>query len=156
MARSPVPNITAAELRVLKALWRLKSANVRQVRDALEEEGGEPLAYTTVMTLLNQLATKEVLGVDRDRQPFVYTPRLRREQVLGDRVRQFLASVFDGQAGELVLHLVEEAGLTADDLKRIEARIEKRERGSAAGPPATGEPPQPDSSRRSSQKEGSR
>lgn len=123
-----MPNITAAELRVLKALWRLESGTVRDVKEGLESEGGEPPAYTTVMTLMSQLAQKGVLAVDRLRQPFVYTPRLRREQVLSERLRDFLSTVFDGQAGELVLRLVEQADLSEEDLRRIEARIEKHQR----------------------------
>ncbi len=126
MTKSRIPNITAAELRVLKALWKLGSAPVREVRSELEAAGEEP-AYTTVMTLMNQLAEKGVLDVDRDRQPYVYTPRLRREQVLRDRLRDFLSTVFDGQVGELVLGLVEEDELTAEELRRIEAKIEARE-----------------------------
>jgi len=124
-----LPHVTAAELRILKVLWRLGSGTVRDVKDALEKEDGETSAYTTVMTLMNQLAAKRGLNVDRDRQPFVYTPALPRDLVLGDRLKQFLATVFDGQAGELVLRLVEEASLSQDDLKRIEARIEAREKG---------------------------
>jgi predicted transcriptional regulator len=124
--------VTAAELKILKVLWRLGSATVREVKDELEKEDGEASAYTTVMTLMNQLAAKGGLEVDRDRQPFVYTPALPRDQVLGDRLKQFLATVFDGQAGELVLRLVEEASLSPDDLKRIEARIEAREKGGSA------------------------
>jgi BlaI family transcriptional regulator, penicillinase repressor len=123
------PNITAAELRLLKILWQIGSGTVRDVMDKLDGDG-EPPAYTTIMTLLNQLATKGVLAVDRDRQPFVYTPVAEREQVLGERLRQFLSTVFDGQAGELVLRLVEEAELSPADLKRIEAKIEARERDS--------------------------
>lgn len=135
MAKS-LPHITAAELRILKVLWRIGAGTVRDVKEELEKEEGEPSAYTTVMTLMNQLATKGGLEVDRDRQPFVYKAALRRERVLSDRLKQFLSTVFDGQAGELVLRLVEEADLSADDLKRIEARIEERERDSAkdAGP----------------------
>lgn len=128
MSRAKLPSITAAELRILKVLWRLGPATVREVKERLEEQGGEPPAYTTVMTLMNQLASKDVLKVDRARQPFVYEARLRREQVLSDRLKQFLATVFDGQAGELVLRLVEEAELSPDDLRRIEAKIEERER----------------------------
>lgn len=124
-----LPHVTAAELRILKVLWRLGSGTVRDVKDELEKEGGEASAYTTVMTLMNQLASKGGLEVDRDRQPFVYKPALPRDQVLGDRLKQFLATVFDGQAGELVLRLVEEASLSQADLKRIEARIEAREKG---------------------------
>lgn len=128
MARKRLPNVTAAELRVLKVLWRLKSATVRAVKDELEAEGGDPPAYTTVMTLMNQLASKDVLDVDQQRQPFVYTPRVRREQVLNERLRDFVRTVFDGQAGELVLRLVEEANLSPDDLKRIEAKIETHQK----------------------------
>lgn len=123
-----VPHITAAELRILKVLWRIDSGTVRTVKDELEREGGEPLAYTTVMTLMNQLATKGGLNVDKERQPFVYAAAVKRDQVLRDRIQQFLSNVFDGQASELVLQLVEEAELSKDDLKRIEAKIAARER----------------------------
>lgn len=133
MGRKPLPHITAAELRVLKVLWRTGPATVRQVKDELESDG-DPPAYTTVMTVMNQLAGKGVLDVDKERQPFVYTPALRREQVLRDRLQQFLSTVFDGQAGELVLRLVEEAELSPDDLRRIEAKIEAREKLDAQRP----------------------
>jgi len=121
------PNVTAAELRILKVLWEIGPATVRTVKDQLSAESDDQPAYTTVMTLMNQLAQKGVLSVDRTRQPFVYQPAVRREQVLNQRLRQFLHTVFDGQAGELVLRLVEEADLSPEDLKRIEAGIEARE-----------------------------
>ena len=124
---SNLPHVTAAELRILKVLWKLGSGAVRDVLTQLEQDGGDTPAYTTVMTLMNQLASKGALEVDKSRQPFIYAPAVQREQVLGDRLRQFLSQVFDGQAGELVLHLVEEANLSPDDLRRIEAQIEQRE-----------------------------
>lgn len=121
------PHITAAELRIMKVIWKHGAATVRQCLDALPPGGGDPPAYTTVMTLMKQLAEKGALNVDRERQPFIYTPAIRREQVLGQRVTQFLQTVFDGQAEDLVLHLAEEADLSAEDLRRIEAKIRKRE-----------------------------
>ncbi|HEY3243766.1 MAG TPA: BlaI/MecI/CopY family transcriptional regulator [Phycisphaerae bacterium] len=125
-----LPHITEAELRIMKVLWQIGSGTVRDVKDRLAAEGGEPPAYTTVMTLLNSLAVKGALSVDRDRQPFVYRPALRREQVLRQRLKQFVQTVFDGQAGELVLRLVEDSDLSPDELRRIEAKIEAREQDS--------------------------
>lgn len=125
--RDPIPHITAAELRVMKVLWKLGSGTVRQVLDALPADGDERPAYTTVMTLMKQLAEKEALAVERTRQPFVYVPMVRREQVLGSRVTQFLQTVFDGRAEDLVLHLAEQAELSPEDLRRIEAKIRQRE-----------------------------
>ena len=136
-----LPHITAAELRILKILWRVGSGTVRSVKDALEHEDGEALAYTTVMTLMNQLAAKGGLDVDRERQPFVYAPAVKREHVLRDRIQQFLTSVFDGQAGELVLRLVGEAELWPEELRRIEARIEARGREAGPSAPPRGEEP---------------
>lgn len=121
-----IPHITAAELRILKALWGLGSGTVRDVKDALAKSG-DSSAYTTLMTLMNQLAQKGALDVDRDRQPFVYRPVIRRDQVLGQRLRQFVEQVFDGQAGELVMRLVEQEELSADDLRRIERMIDERD-----------------------------
>ncbi len=121
-------HITAAELEILKVLWRLRSATVREALEAIAETTDSPPAYTTVMTMMKQLAEKGALRVDRDRQPYVYTPSVRREQVVGQRVRQLLQNVFDGQAGDLVLHLVEQADLSPDDLRRIEDKIRQRER----------------------------
>ena len=121
-------HITAAELRIMKVLWELGSGTVRQCLDALPDDGGNPPAYTTVMTMMKQLAEKDALIVDRARQPFVYTPAVRREQVLAQRLTQFLQTVFDGRTEDLVLHLVEETDLSSEDLRRIEAKIEERER----------------------------
>lgn len=100
---------------------------MRQVLDALPAEGGERPAYTTIMTIMKQLAEKGGLHVDRTRQPFVYAPAVRRDQVLGSRLTQFLQTVFDGQAEDLVLHLVEQTDLSPEDLRRIEERIRQRE-----------------------------
>src|ERR1041384_1669509 len=48
MARSP--DLTSAELRVMKALWEVGTGTVAEVRTALGRRGPE-LAYTTGMTL---------------------------------------------------------------------------------------------------------
>ena len=124
----PTPHITAAELRVMKVVWKLGSGTVRQVLNALPSDGAEPPAYTTVMTMMKQLAEKGALVVDRARQPFVYSPAVRRDQVLASRVTHFLQTVFDGQAEDLVLHLAEQAELSPEDLQRIESKIRARAR----------------------------
>ena len=123
-----MPHITAAELRIMKVIWQLGSATVRQTLGALPKDEGSPPAYTTVMTMMKQLADKGALNVDCERQPFVYTPAVRRDQVLRQRASQFVKTVFDGHAEDLVLHLIEQANLSAADIRRIDAKIRKREK----------------------------
>ena len=122
------PHITAAELKIMKVVWQLGSCTVRQTLEALPKEEGSAPAYTTVMTMMKQLAEKGALNVDSQRQPFLYTPAVRRDRVLRQRVTQFLQTVFDGHAEDLVLHLIEETDLSPADIRRIEAKIKKREK----------------------------
>jgi BlaI family transcriptional regulator, penicillinase repressor len=117
------PEMTPAELRVMKALWALaRGASVADVRGELGKRG-QDLAYTTVMTLLGRLAAKNAVIVDKTREPFVYKAAFRRESVLRERLREFVRDVFDGQADSLVLNLVEDESLTRDELREIERKI---------------------------------
>ena len=121
------PEMTPAELRVMKALWAVGDATVAEVRAELLRRG-QDLAYTTVMTLLGRLATKNAVLVDKSREPFVYRPAHRRENVLRDRLREFVREVFDGQADSLVLNLVEDETLSRAELRAIERRIADAEK----------------------------
>jgi predicted transcriptional regulator len=114
--------MTPAELRVMKALWELGKGSVGDVRGLLQQRGND-LAYTTVMTLLGRLAAKDALIVDKTREPFLYRPAFRRENVLRERLREFVRDVFDGQADSLVMRLVEDESLTREELREIERRI---------------------------------
>jgi len=125
MARCP--DMTPAELRVMKALWHLGKGSVAEVRAELHERGNE-LAYTTVMTLLGRLAAKNAVLVDKAREPFLYKPAFRRESVLRERLREFVRDVFDGQADSLVLRLVEDESLTRAELREIERKIAEAEK----------------------------
>ena len=128
MARSaPSPDLTTAELRVMKALWEVERGTVAEVRSELARRGQE-LAYTTVMTLLGRLAGKGAALVDKDREPFIYKPAHRRESVLRDRLREFVKEVFDGNADSLVLNLVEDESLSRAELRAIERKIADAER----------------------------
>jgi predicted transcriptional regulator len=127
MARASSPDLTHAELRVLKALWQVERGSVADVRAELGKRG-QALAYTTVMTLLGRLAGKGAVLVDKDREPFVYSPAQRKESVLRDRLREFVREVFDGEADSLVLNLVEDESLSRAELRAIERKIADAER----------------------------
>ena len=122
------PHITAAELRILKVLWKEGPLPVRRVKDALTEQGGDPPAYTTVMTMMKQLAQKGALTVNRDQATYVYAPAVGRSLILRQRLMEVLHTVFDGKVEDLVMQLAEGADLSAEDLRRIEAKIAERER----------------------------
>jgi BlaI family penicillinase repressor len=141
------PELTPAEFNLMKVLWRLRRANVAETRAALGAKGDE-LAYTTVMTLLGRLAAKGAVVVDREREPYVYRPAFRRESVLRERLKGFLAEVFDGEASSMVLHLVDSEKLSLDELRAIEKQVGVDERDEAAGPAIAPAPAKPRKVRR--------
>ena len=127
MGKAP-PDLTAAEFDIMKVLWRLERGTVADVRSEHALLFASDLAYTTVMTLLGRLAAKGAVKVDRSRQPFVYRPAFRRDSVVRERLKQFIDSVFDGEAESLVLHLVEDESLGRDELRRIQRRLDDEPR----------------------------
>mgnify|MGYP001822712116 CR=1 FL=1 len=115
--------MTIAEFAVMKALWQVQRGTVADVRAKHAEMTGAELAYTTVMTLLTRMVAKGAVSVDKRKQPFHYKPAFRRESVLRSRLKGFLDTVFDGRADALILHLVEDESLSADELARIRAKL---------------------------------
>lgn len=126
---------TKAEFQLLQALWRLRQGTVAEVRSVCRELTGAEPAYTTVMTLLGRLEAKQLVKVDKTRQPFVYRPRQSQQAAVKSRLRQFLDTVFEGRAADLVLQLVEDEALTPEDLRRLEAKLAAREAAGKGGRP---------------------
>ena len=76
--RKPGPTLTPQELAIMKVVWTLGSATVRDVYESLLER--RRVAYTTVMTMMNILESKGYLkripGEDR---AYVYEPAKPRK-----------------------------------------------------------------------------
>ncbi len=111
----------------MKEVWRLESATVRQVYEALLER--RRIAYTTVMTMLNILEHKGFLKKRQEERAYVYSPAQPQKQVVGSMVREFVNRVFNGSAEPLLLHLVEDQHLTEKDLEEIRKSIRASRKG---------------------------
>jgi len=96
------------ELECLDVLWRVGESNVRTVQEALA--GRRPLAYTTVMTMLERLARKQLVTRRKTGRHFVYSPEVDRDTVRHRALRQLLDSLFDGSRTALVGFLNAGAG----------------------------------------------
>ncbi len=119
----PTTTLTPQELRIMKVVWRLKRATVRDVHEALREE--RDVAYTTVMTMLRILEGKGYLRKSLQERAHVYTPVKPREQVLGVLVRDFLERVFDGVPQGLLLHLAKHNRLTPTQRRKVMQLLEE-------------------------------
>jgi BlaI family penicillinase repressor len=121
--RSPKPTLTEQELEIMKVVWQLETATVRQVYETMLEH--RKIAYTTVMTMMNILEQKAYLKKRQDDRAYVYRPSQPQKQVIRSMVREFVNRVFNGSAEPLLVHLVEDQHLDANDLEEIRKSIRK-------------------------------
>jgi BlaI family transcriptional regulator, penicillinase repressor len=117
--------LTGQELEIMKIVWDLERATVRDVYQALLER--RKVAYTTVMTMMKILEQKGYLKKSQEDRAYVYRPAQPKRQVIGVMVREFINRVFNGSAEPLLVHLVEEHHLSRKDLEEI-ARLRKPRR----------------------------
>jgi predicted transcriptional regulator len=96
------------ELECLKVLWLLGEGNVKEVRKALAES--RPLAYTTIMTVLDRLVRKGGVSRRKVGRSFVYVPVLTRESLRRIAVRELVHCFFGGSDQALLQYLQNRSG----------------------------------------------
>src|ERR1041385_1793287 len=87
----------------LNALWEIQEGNVEDVRKVVSQN--RPLAYTTVLTLLDRLARRGAVTRRKEGRGFRYQPTVERDKLRRMALRQFLAYHFDGSAAQLKVFL---------------------------------------------------
>jgi len=87
------------EMMCLNALWSLGEGNVEDVRKIVSQN--RPLAYTTVLTLLDRLARRSAVSRRKEGRGFRYQPTVERDKLRRLALRQFLEHHFDGRADTL-------------------------------------------------------
>src|SRR5665213_1483145 len=115
--RRPSSTLTEQELEIMKIVWDRENATVRDVYEALLEK--RKVAYTTVMTMMKILERKKYVRKTQVDRAFVYRAAQPQGKGVGAMVREFVNRVFNGSAEPLLVHLVEEHGLSPDDLREI-------------------------------------
>jgi predicted transcriptional regulator len=91
------------ELLCLNALWELGEGNVRDVRQVVAR--ARPLAYTTIMTVLDRLVRKACLARRKVGRSFVYSPQSTRDAMRQTAVQELVDGFFDGSEQELLAFL---------------------------------------------------
>ncbi|HTS31551.1 MAG TPA: BlaI/MecI/CopY family transcriptional regulator [Bryobacteraceae bacterium] len=99
-ARDVLPPL---ELLCLNALWSLGEGNVRDVRQIVAQ--ARPLAYTTIMTVLDRLVRKGKITRRKMGRAFLYSPQTTRDSMRRAAIRELLDSFFDGSEEQLVVFL---------------------------------------------------
>ncbi|HEX3449224.1 MAG TPA: BlaI/MecI/CopY family transcriptional regulator [Isosphaeraceae bacterium] len=136
MARPRSSQPTDGEMEILKVLWAVGPAELGQIRAQLQKQ--RPVATTTIATMLKVMLGKKLVKRSDGKRGYVWSARASRTRTASELVRKVLDHVFDGSAGRLVAHLLEETELDRrdrDEIRKLLEAFDAREVGSPGETP---------------------
>ena len=123
MARSKSATLTEAELRIMNVLWDKGPATVHDVLQALPSKPN--LAYNSVLTIIRILETKGYVKHVKDKRAHIYMSRIDREDATRFEVRHLVSRFFGNSHERLLLNILEESSIDAEELARVRELLER-------------------------------
>ena len=123
MAKSELPPLSEAQLEIINIVWDQGTATVGKIWKALAER--RSVSRNTVSTMVTRLEEKGWLRHRVSGGTFLYSATHSREKVLPRLVHRLIDAAFQGSAEGLVLTLLEGGRLSAEEVERIKAMLDK-------------------------------
>lgn len=124
MRKSLTP-LGETEMEVLHHVWKLGEASVAAVRERILKD--RKVAYTTIMTVMKNLADKGYLKYRKEGISYIYSAAIEPSDVQFNLVDGIVDKVFHGSAKDLVQTLVKSEQLSDDDRNEIKRMIKSLE-----------------------------
>ena len=115
--------LTEAELRLMDVLWQQGPSTVQQVLEALPKKS--QLAYNSVLTTIRILEKKGYLRHIKDGRAHVYRPLVERAEASRSEIRHLANRFFKNSHEMLVLNILEDRGVDAEELRRLRQLLEQ-------------------------------
>ena len=127
----PDPQPTERELEILKILWEMGEASVREVYERMSQT--VPIVQNTVQAFLRTMEDKGLVRHRVEGRTFIYRPVPARDQTQKNLVGGVLDRVFDGAIDQLVQSALSLRKPTRQELDKLEELIRqyKDRRGSS-------------------------
>ncbi len=102
------------QLRVMHYIWVNGPSTVHQVHDALNGEPGAPkLAYTTILTVMRNLARRKILNQKATGRSHIFEPLVDEDTYKLGMLRQMRKDLFGGDAQRLLSYLARDEEVDA-------------------------------------------
>jgi len=118
-------NPTESELEILQILWQNGPSTVRFINDKQNEN--KDVGYTTTLKIMQIMAEKGMLTVNKESRQHIYVPALDEEETKGKLLDGFLKKTFSGSAMKMVMQALGNHNPSKEELDEIKNLIEKIE-----------------------------
>jgi BlaI family penicillinase repressor len=110
----------------MQCLWKQGKATAREITEELSKS--QPIAHSTVQTLLRKLEAKRAVTHELEDRTFIYLPLFKKSEVTASALQDLLTRLFDGSIYGLVSHLIDNERISQDELVRLRELIKEEER----------------------------
>ena len=120
---SLIRRLPDAELEVMLAVWAHPAPVSRtQIEHSLQRQ--EPMALTTLLTLLTRLAEKGFLAVEKIGRSNCYTPLISHQEYLAAQSNRFIRQLCGGNLSTFAAALCD-SGLSKEELAQLRDLLER-------------------------------
>lgn len=123
MPRRQSETLTEAELRIMNVLWLKGFGTVQAILDALSQR--PTLAYNSVLTTIRVLERKGYVRHSKDGRAHVYAPLVGQKEATRSEIRHLVGRFFKNSHEQLVLNILEDQGVDAEELNRLREMLER-------------------------------
>ena len=124
MSRQSPDDLGHLQRAVLEIVWQLGEASVHQVRDQLSRR--KKLAYTTVLTAMQNLEKSGWLRHKTQGKSYIYLPARTRQEAGANSLRRLLKRAFDGDPFLMFQHLIKDSNLKDEQLQTLKKMIDEK------------------------------
>ena len=110
------------ELAVMSVLWRLGSATVTEVRDALADD----LAYTSVLSALQTLEEKGYVSHEANGRAYRYSATVAADRAGKSALARIREAIFEGSAERMFAQMVADKRLSRKELQQMRKLLSER------------------------------
>jgi len=112
------------QLLIMQVLWDKGRATAREITDTINL--AEPIAHSTVQTLLRGLEEKGAASHEMEGRTFVFFPLVKEHEFKQSATRELVERVFGGSVGTLVTHLLKNESVSREEIDEIRKLINRR------------------------------
>jgi len=109
----------------MKILWARGESTVSDIATALPKK--DALAYNSVLTTIRILEQKGYVQHRKDGRAFLYVPVVAEDEAGSSEVRLLLSRFFGNSREKLMLSLLGDGDVTAEELQRLKDVIQQAE-----------------------------
>ncbi len=116
--------ISESEWEIMRAVWEGEPVAAADIVETLADS--RDWKPRTVRTMIDRLLAKGALRAEKDGKRFLYSAALRQDELVREESRSFMVRVFGGQPASMLARLVDEAELSAEEIKELRRVLNRK------------------------------